>query len=248
MFGVGEAKDFRTDLVALELKLARHEPFAFSKFADGEWAILAGRPIDTTKRWNGEFRYRPDNEEDRAHRRALLEAFTYQSPNYYVGIGCRCCMGDIAHTEMRIACDQPAERLTWANLFVNSNYAFYRDRIIPQYATYRRVRVVCNSRAVVNTLPFRCHTHFGIGTNAWADNASMISTVSTVASRVKGELFLFCAGPLGNRLAHKLNEINPENTYLDIGSTLDPWLFSGKRGMTRRYLRGEGTVKKACVW
>ncbi|MEC4987097.1 MAG: glycosyltransferase, partial [Oscillatoria sp. PMC 1076.18] len=37
------------------------------------------------------------------------------------------------------------------------------------------------------------------------------------------------------------------NTYLDIGSTLDPLLF-GEKGYTRGYLKGTGNITKECIW
>ena len=40
---------------------------------------------------------------------------------------------------------------------------------------------------------------------------------------IKDSLFLFCAGPLGNVLSHQLWDFNKNNTYLDIGSTLNIW-------------------------
>jgi hypothetical protein len=41
-------------------------------------------------------------------------------------------------------------------------------------------------------------------------------------------------------MAHQLHTLCQENTYLDIGSTLDPLLF-GSAGFSRRYLRGQDT-------
>jgi DNA repair photolyase len=39
--------------------------------------------------------------------------------------------------------------------------------------------------------------------------------------------------------------INKKNTYIDIGSILDPYL---QLKLTRGYLRGAETVKKICTW
>jgi hypothetical protein len=49
-------------------------------------------------------------------------------------------------------------------------------------------------------------------------------------------IFLFCCGPFGNIIAHRLTEHNDKNTYLDIGSTLNPYLKS--EGFKRDYYIG----------
>jgi hypothetical protein len=49
---------------------------------------------------------------------------------------------------------------------------------------------------------------------------------------------------LGNMLAAKMWKYNKNNIYLDIGSTLNPWLVGNNRG----YLRGAGTINKTCIW
>jgi hypothetical protein len=60
----------------------------------------------------------------------------------------------------------------------------------------------------------------------------------------RDRLFLFCAGPLGNMLAAKFWEKNKNNTYLDIGSTLNGYLTE----INRSYLQGGNTSQKTCIW
>ena len=62
-------------------------------------------------------------------------------------------------------------------------------------------------------------------------------------SEIPDSLFLFCAGPLGNMMSHQLWEHNKENTYIDIGSTLDIHLGIGA---TRGYLGGGNN--RVCNW
>ena len=56
-----------------------------------------------------------------------------------------------------------------------------------------------------------------------------------------------CAGPFGNILTHQLFEHNDNNTYIDIGSTLNPFLL-GEIGKNRGYLRGAPSLSQVCVW
>jgi hypothetical protein len=45
-------------------------------------------------------------------------------------------------------------------------------------------------------------------------------------------------------LAARMWENNKNNTYIDIGSTLNSYLVGNNRG----YLKGAETLKKTCIW
>ena len=107
-------KEFRADLEFIFNKLKNHEHFAFSKYADGEYGILIGSEIG-----NNDFKYNPENTDFYAD---LWDSFTYDHPDYYIGIGCPCCMGDVRFNWMKTECKRPEDHITWANIFVNSNY------------------------------------------------------------------------------------------------------------------------------
>jgi hypothetical protein len=64
-------------------------------------------------------------------------------------------------------------------------------------------------------------------------------------NNVKNHMFLFCAGPFSNILIHECFKISSNNTYLDMGSTLDSMMSLGE---TRGYLRGADTLNKVCIW
>jgi hypothetical protein len=60
-------------------------------------------------------------------------------------------------------------------------------------------------------------------------------------------IFLFCCGPFGNILCKALTEFNDQNTYLDIGSTLNPFL--GTAGFDREYYMGDNMYSRlTCSW
>lgn len=76
-------KDFRHELLKFRAKLKRGEPFALSRFGDGELALLLNEPTETS-----EFRYDPKKVTDFALHTHLLESFRYKHSQYYVGISC----------------------------------------------------------------------------------------------------------------------------------------------------------------
>lgn len=239
-------RTFNTDIEIIFNKLKNREHFAFSKYADGEYKILTNQYIDILNKENGEFKYSPNDPTDAFFRDQLIESFQFNHPNYYVGIGCKCCMGEQSFKWMKNNSHQKETNLTWANIFVNSNYSYYQEYIIPLYTNYEVV-IVCNHKAKLDNLPFNVIKDFRVGVNAYKKDFNLVEKLLswTKENKVKDKLFLFCAGPLGNILTHRLFKDFPINTYLDVGSTLDPLLGLGR---TRGYLKGSSTLNKTCIW
>jgi len=242
MFESGSEKNFKKDLETLINKLRSKENFSFSKYADGELHILSNKPIN-----NGEFWFIP--EEHQEFRKEMIESFTYRNENYYVGVSCPCCIGGMSvHDWMKKNSGQKKENLTWANLFVNGNHQYYIENMVPEYAK-RDVVLVSNIDSNLDNLPFPVKRHFTIGKNAWVNDHQVVEQIKQCIkdNNIVDSLFLFCAGPFGNLLAHQLFEFNDKNTYIDIGSTLNVFLL-GEGGRNRGYLRKGQSYFKECVW
>jgi hypothetical protein len=237
-------RTYRGDLIELRTWLERRRPFALVRFGDGELRILNGQSNS-----HPEFEYDPTDPAHNFFRVRLFEAFRYQSLSYHVGISCPNCVGMERFLWAKRESGQPETQLTWATLLVNSNYQYFIDYIVPVFAQYRIV-MVCHLSAVLNRLPFDVAQDFRVGFNAWQADYHLAGQLADQIARenIQGALFLLCAGPFANILAHKLHARAAGNTYLDIGSTLDPFLF-GPRGRTRRYLRGESCrLDEVCIW
>jgi hypothetical protein len=136
----------------------------------------------------------------------------------------------------------PNEQLTWANIFVNSNYQYFLDNFLPEFNKHKII-LVANENAKIDNLPFKVEEHIGITNNAFIDNFDLVKTMPQ--KDYKNKLFLFCAGPLGNMLAANMWKKNKKNTYLDIGSTLNSYLIGQKN---RGYLKGGKSINKICIW
>ena len=233
-------KLFSEDIKIFEAKLINHEPFSFSKFADGEWAVMMDQDLN-----NREFWFEKGEVFSQARER-LIAAFQYQHPHYHVGISCPCCQGDLTHLEMKVFCGQPNERLTWANLWVNSNYQYYLDHIVPLFNNYNVV-LVAHENSILSSLPFKPKMFCTVTNNAWIMNNNKVEKLKAIIDedQMEGWLFLFCAGPFGNILCHRLTEHNDKNTYLDIGSTLNPFLKT--EGFRRGYFSRHASMKP-CIW
>lgn len=265
MFAVGH-RTFAGDLAQVEDWLRLKVPFAFARFNDGEWLILSGQAID-----NGEFHFDPLSPPDALARQRLLAAFRYHSPNYLVGISCTCCAEQATVAAMRTICGQPEERLTFAGLFANANYPAFKERIIPLFQSYSNIFLICHEKGDASRLPFNVRQQFSVGTNAWINNQSLVEELPQFISREKltGALFLVSAGPFTKSIIQHLNAAHPQNTYLDTGSTLDPWIFGRTKykwldrlpkvfqglpgilrgpGVTRSYHRPGRKSQRLCQW
>ena len=236
-------KLFKDDIIKFKNKIERQENFSFSKYADGEWAVMKNIPIN-----NKEFWFDPNNKLDITRRNKLIESFQYKNNRYYVGISCPCCQGIDTFNEMKQFSGQDEDHLTWANLWVNANYKYYVENIIPLFSK-RPVILFCNEDSKIENLPFLPYIVKRLKKNSWQYNWPVIEETKFMIESfgIKDMLFLFCCGPFGNILCHQLTEYEPNNTYLDIGSTLNPYLQSA--GFDRFYYMGDNVFSRMeCVW
>ena len=239
-------KSFRKDIEYFHHKLLHNENFTLSKYADGEWAVLENRHIN-----NKEFWFDPDNKNDKIKRDKLWKSFQYKNPRYYVGISCPCCQGMEVFNKMNDMCFQDETNLTWANIWVNSNYRYFVENIIPLFSN-RTVVLFCNKNSKIQNLPFSPYLVFPLENNSWEYNWNLIEESKYAIEYInktiqKNLLVLFCCGPFGNILSYELTKDIPDNTYLDIGSTLNPWLQS--EGFKRDYYMGNTFfANMICRW
>lgn len=223
--------NFREDIEFIFNKLQNQDKFSFSKYADGEFAILANLSITNVDKWT----FNPDLHSEM--RNELIRSFKFKDPDYYVGVSCKCCQPSQHVDWMREQSGQ--DILTWANIFVNSNYPYFTENFIPEFSNHEVV-LFAREDATIQNLPFKVE-HIPITKQAFIDNFNMVDDFPI--EEYNNKLFLFCAGPLGNMLAAKFWDKNKTNTYLDIGSTLNPYLTENNRG----YLRNSNNLK-TCIW
>jgi len=223
---------FRGDIEFILNKLKVKEKFSFSKYADGECAILANQQITNCDNWT----FKPEIHSN--IREELIRSFQFKDPHYYVGVSCKCCQPSYVVDWMRTESYQSV--LTWANIFVNSNFPFYTEHFIPEYSNHDVV-LFSRHNSTIEKLPFNVE-HIPITEQAFIDNFDMVNNFPI--ENYSNKLFLFCAGPLGNMLAAKFWEKNKTNIYLDIGSTLNNYLTENNRN----YLNGGADLTRVCIW
>lgn len=203
-------KDYKKEIEFFHKKLLNGEKFALGKFADGEWGAIKGTQFFPA---NGEWAANGDHPLYEIARKELEDALKYQDPNYYVAI-CPCYKEAIEFS------GQNDSQITYANIFVNSNYEYYKKNYIDLYKE-RDIHLVTHKNTNLNNLPFKVEKFYPIEYDAWVLNRDLPEQI--LEQDLSGKLFLFAAGAFANILVHKLWDKNKNNTYLDVGSTLNPW-------------------------
>ena len=234
------SKVFSEEIKKLYTKLVTGKKFAFSKYADGEWLAMRGSHGSSG---NGEWLINDERDTCKKPREMLVDSFQYRDPDYYVGVSCPCCQGQ-HHYDMKTFSGQDEDHLTFANIFVNSNYNFFVENFIPFFQT-KEVYLIANRVTEIEKLPFKVEKFFPVDYNAWVINLDLIELLKQ--ERAENKLFLFSAGPLGNILSAELWKTNQTNTYLDVGSTLDPWT-KANRLIGKYYSDNSVDRYKVCEW
>lgn len=267
---VGKEKDFVKDLLIIEDLLKRGENFAFSRFSDGETYMLLGKEIEMNRNFirvgelfDGGARCAEDDikhYDPRKHefyRQKLEESLLFRGENYYKGISCRCCIGGggaEGEKYFKWTLDKigPGDEhnLTWSNLLINSNYLYYIQNIVPIFKTKDIVMVV-NHLADTSKLGFNIKKEFRIGENCMVNNYGVIDEIKDYIknNNIKDHVFLIAASFLTNMINHQVYSVYDNNTFIDIGSSLNPFMpgISSRRQYMYQ-LCGAPKDTKKCIW
>ena len=238
--------------------VSSNEPFAFSRFSDGEVTILRNQKLVLGDGFfvQGDIygqnpynvpqgTYPPEErkefipEEDSLIHNTLMDSFKFKKKNYIKGIP-----GQNSYDKnqsWQFCIDLHGSKdysdLSFSNVLINDNYRFFISKMVPIFKS-KDIVLVSNENSDLSGLPFKVKKHFTIGPNCIKNNYGLIDTMKIWASenKIKNHLFLFAASSLSNFLIYELYKNFDENQYMDIGSSLGPYLkLEGWKG-TRTYL------------
>ena len=236
-------KSFKGDFYKLLNKLKNNEHFSYSKYSDGELYVLKGdKLVLGPEMHNHSYQNEEDHKyfdpQEHSHFRELLfQSFKYDRQNYYIGICGPSDQSDEIFFWMKEESGRDEEHLTWANLFVNSNYKNFREEFVPELSK-KDIIIVCNKKSDLSLLPFKVKKDFRVGSNCIINDLDLVEKMSNfvMENKIKNHVFLFAASSLGNLIIHRLSQLEPENTYFDVGSTLNPLMgLSTDRGYLCAY-------------
>ena len=107
-----------------------------------------------------------------------------------------------------------------------------------------KCQLIVNEKGNVDNLPFKFGNVWRVANEeAHRKNMDLVDKISDTIEKegIRNNLFLCCAGPFSNILLHQIWKRQPNNFYLDIGSTLDYYMFNSP---TRGWLNKMGYPQK----
>ncbi len=255
-------KDFVKEFQKFVRMLKAGEEFALGRFADGEGCIILNMDESqggwvNRERLSARWQHIPGDPIHEAFRSRLTAALAYAAPGYHVGLPCRSDHSSrYAHFfgRLKSMTNVSEEQLTFARVFHSYNYRAFIEDFLPT-AFLRKVFLICNERADSSSLSGIVKRWDVAAENASLKSLSVIDEVKRyiVENRIRGGVFLLSAGPSSGIFAHELWHANRDNSYVDIGSAMDPIYFRSSpcRGITRNYLEAHAcgdTPASPFVW
>lgn len=234
-------KCFKEDLIFFKKKILNNENFAFARYADGEMLILKNINIlngtqayDIDKwKYNNNILFSND----------LLNTCNHTEDNYYYAISCVCCdpEGNKFYKQLL-----KTNNLTFSNLFINSNYNSFISFV---NSLQKDVCLIANKNCLSSDYPFNVSLKVPIPDDCvnWYENnkQKIIDTITNIAKSHNNQLFFISAGPLSEIIIHTLYINNPNNMYIDVGSSLDIYTHNK---ITRPYqIFGNSYNNKECL-
>jgi hypothetical protein len=187
----------------------------------------------------------------------MEEALIHRQNNYFKGLSCRCCIGgggdrgqELFDWQLQKIGPGDEGNLTWSNLLINSNYLTFLKEVVPAIAQ-RKIVMVVNQAADLTDLGLPIVKDFRVGENCFINNYGLIDEIKIWIkdNNIKDHVFLIAASFLTNFINHQVYSIYPNNTFIDIGSSFNPFLKgieSRRAYMDQLYNNQEDTRK--CIW
>lgn len=218
-------------------KISNGENFSLLRYGDGERSIMRGMKIKAQEGWES-----PDCLSELG--KALLSSLNITEDNFYYGISCPCCdLSAYYWYSTRI----PSKNITFANLWVNANYS----RFIEKFSLLKRDAVVItNYRALGHKIGnLNILKHYGVGDDCisyWEKDAKeLIQQIKEDFGSRNDLLYVISAGPMSEPIIVELYKNNPNNCYIDFGSSIDIFVHNK---ITRPYMDSSTPYAKQSCW
>jgi hypothetical protein len=210
-------QNFKKDFIEIIELVHSNKPFALSRFADGEIAIMQGKQKNGADNWVSP-NYLTKLGSD------LLECISLIDNDVYFGISCSCC--DLKGRDYLLELiKNKKENVTFSNIFVNGNYSdfvnFFKNLKKP-------INLISNHRTDISKFPMEIKSHLPIPDNCieFYENLrdEFRQSIVDYYKDVNNELFIISAGPLSEIIIDILWKINPTNQYIDVGSSISEFV------------------------
>tara|TARA_R100001443_G_scaffold84519_1_gene91115 strand:+ start:488 stop:1300 length:813 start_codon:yes stop_codon:yes gene_type:complete len=248
-------KDYKEEFDKFLKMLREGENFGFSRFSDGEVFILKGERIVLAKSHyvtgnvsgSGQYGeedfkdYDPDR--DSRIQSKLIEALKYKQFNYYKGLTGVVDEDIAGQGSFKLQLDLAGgddDSLSFSNVFINNNYPRFINEFYTEMVNSKKpVVMVVNEKANLDSLQLNIVKDFRVGRNCIINDHGVIEDIKDwiKENSVEDHIFLCSASTLSNFIIHDCFKQFPNNTFIDIGTTLNPWIGLDGWSKNRMYLR-----------
>lgn len=205
-------------------------PFALLRYGDGEVIVMEeSMPIDQVANGRHGIIFNPGTDIDKMLSAELFASLNYTSPNYYVGVP------DSRKWRERLFKFMMVDNslLTSNEIFMCGEnlgkgigqIVFLKEFLKLLESNEYVFQWICNEK--VGDLSLRTIDRlWTLKDNGWKSQYKdiMVDLLKYVLN-VENEIFLFSAAMFSEILIHHCWSVNPNNTYIDIGSVFDPIVF-----------------------
>ncbi len=211
-------------------KIENGENFTLFRSGDGERAIMTGRSVTAQEGWVS-----PDYISKLGI--DLYASHMIDEPNVHYAVSCPCCDQEAYYWYISRL---PNKNITFANLWVNINYPTFVKKFT---ALKRDVVLIANYRAENHPIAnLNILKHYKVGDNCiafWEEEApALIEQIKAEYGNRNDLLYVVAAGPMAGPIIAELYKNNPNNCYIDFGSSIDSYF---RKEFTRPYMQ-RGTI------
>ncbi len=218
-------------------KITNKENFALLRYGDGERAIMTGKSVKAQEGWIS-----PNSISQLGSK--LLQTLNLNDKSVFYGISCPCCDQQAYYWyKSRII----SQNITFANLFVNSNYKTF----INKFNNIKRDAIfIGNHRALNNKIGnLNILKYYLIDDDCinFYENkyTELLKSIKNDYGNQNDLLYVISAGPLSEAIIYDLYINNPNNCYIDFGSSIDKYIHNK---ITRPYMKDNSNYAKLHCW
>lgn len=224
-------KDFSQDFEYFTELLRSDKNFAYARYADGEVALMKGSSVGAGSQAFHIDRWEAPQGLTKVGRE-LLQTLEHVEDNYYYAISSKTDNTD--DHEFLLNRIKIPSNITFANLWINANY----QKMKAFYSSFKKDSyLVCNQKAKKESFPFPVLEIFPFPDNCihyWEEyGEDYINQLSQYVREVHNKTFFISCGPVSEIIIHNLYLVNPNNQYVDVGSSIDEFVHEQK---TRPYM------------
>lgn len=200
---------------------------AMARYGDGERLLIEGQAVGSgTQAWSVD-RWKWSGGQSLIGKDLMWSLRGHRNQNFFYGFACP--KSDAKGLENYLKnTEQGLDFVTFANLWINSNYPKTKKWFQEVIENERgKIVVICNEEVLTSkktdlSWASDVVTYPDNGPSWWEKNREQaLRRAEDVARKYEGRLFMVSVGPLAKVLVARMWEVNPRNRYVDFGSAID---------------------------